>query len=139
MLVRECAGGIVFYQDRVLLLKNEKGEWVLPKGKIRNNMLSADVAKERVLVEAGVEASIVVPAGESSYEFYSITRKSPVFNKVTWYIMEAKSDAFRINEELQYTDGGFFTIDDAMERITYSQDKGLVSYAHRKYLELNER
>ena len=128
MLVRECAGGIVFYQDRVLLLKNEKGEWVLPKGKIRNNMLSADVAKERVLVEAGVEASIVVPAGESSYEFYSITRKSPVFNKVTWYIMEAKSDAFRINEELQYTDGGFFTIDDAMERITYSQDKGLVSY-----------
>ena len=139
MLVRECAGGIVFFQDKVLLLKNEKGEWVLPKGKIRDNMLSADVAKDRVQVEAGVEANIVIPAGESSYEFYSITRKSPVFNKVTWYIMEAGSGASHINQELQYTDGGFYPIEDALERITYSQDKGLVSCAHRKYLELNER
>ena len=32
MLYRNCAGGVVFFKDQVLLLKNDKGEWVLPKG-----------------------------------------------------------------------------------------------------------
>ncbi|HHT62421.1 MAG TPA: NUDIX hydrolase, partial [Clostridia bacterium] len=36
MLFRQCAGGIVFFNDKVLLLQNEKNEWVFPKGVIRN-------------------------------------------------------------------------------------------------------
>jgi len=36
MLTRVCAGGVVFQEDRVFILKNDKGEWILPKGVVRS-------------------------------------------------------------------------------------------------------
>ncbi|MCX8042451.1 MAG: NUDIX domain-containing protein, partial [Thermodesulfobacteriaceae bacterium] len=50
--VRNCAGGVVFCGEKVFLLKNEKGEWVLPKGVIRNGDYSNEVALRRVKEEA---------------------------------------------------------------------------------------
>lgn len=133
MLTRECAGGVVFIDNRVFILKNDKGEWVLPKGVIRNKQLALDVALNRVKYEGGVEANVISPAGETNYEFYSYSRKRPVYNKVDWFIMEATSDSFSFNKEEGFTDGGFFPIDEALEKITYSQDKSLVRLAFRKY------
>ena len=53
MLIRNCSGGLVFYKDTVLLLKNEKHEWVFPKGVIRSVERPDEVATERVAYEAG--------------------------------------------------------------------------------------
>ena len=44
MIVRHCAGGVVFYANKVLLLKNDRDEWTLPKGKIHDGELAADSA-----------------------------------------------------------------------------------------------
>ena len=87
MLFRSCAGGLVFCEDSVLILKNEKDEWVLPKGVIRTGDYAREVALRRVKAEAGVEAEILSSIGETNYEFYSITRKRPVCNQVTWYLL----------------------------------------------------
>lgn len=133
MLFRNCAGGVVFYADKVFLLRNEKNEWVLPKGVIRGGMLAHEVAISRVKVEAGIEAEILCTAGATSYEFYSLTRKKPVCNEVTWYIMKAVTDAFEMNASEGYTQGGYFTLDEAIKRITYSQDKSLVRVSFEKY------
>lgn len=138
MLVRDCAGGVCFFEDKVFLLKNEKDEWVLPKGKIRGGVPAGETAVERMKVEAGIEAYILLSAGETSYEFYSQTRHTPVFNRISWFIMKTKSDAFQLNPELQYSDGGFFPVYEGMEKATYSQDKGLISYAYRKYQTLSD-
>nr|WP_122011657.1 NUDIX hydrolase [Maliibacterium massiliense] len=133
MRVRVCAGGVVFFEGKVLILKNEKSEWVLPKGVIRKDDLSRDVALRRVKIEAGVDAQIISTAGETSYEFYSMTRRQPVYNQITWYIMEAPSDACRYAAEENFQDGGFFPFEEAMDKITYSQDKALVASAYKKY------
>lgn len=138
MLTRDCAGGVVFKGDKVLILKNDKKEWVLPKGKIRGESLPSEIAINRVEYEAGVDAKIVSSAGETAYEFYSITREQPVCNKITWYIMEAKEDSFNINIEEGFTKGGFYPLEEAMDMITYSQDKSLVSLSYRRYLEFKE-
>ncbi len=74
MLVRNCAGGIVFHGDRVLVLKNDKGEWVFPKGVIRSGDYPDDVAIARVQLEAGVKAHIISSAGRTNYEFFSVSR-----------------------------------------------------------------
>jgi 8-oxo-dGTP pyrophosphatase MutT (NUDIX family) len=132
VLFRNCAGGIVFHNDKVFLLKNEKGEWVLPKGKIRDGSLAVETALKRVKEETGIDAEIISTAGETSYEFFSISRQKPVCNEITWYIMESKSGEYKICEE-DFIDGGYFDIDEALERVTYSQDKSLVSLAYRKY------
>lgn len=133
MLTRICAGGVVFQNDQVFILKNDKNEWVLPKGVVRNKEIAREVALKRVKQEGGVEAEIVSPAGETNYEFYSQSRKMPVCNKVDWFIMEATNDSFSINTKEGFQEGGFYTIDEALAKITYSQDKSLVRLAHRKY------
>lgn len=138
MIIRNCAGGVVFSGKKVLILKNEKNEWVLPKGKIRNNNLPPETAIARVEFETGIKGKIVSSAGETAYEFYSITRNQPVCNKIVWYIMEAEDENYQINSEEGFQDGGFYPIEEAIEMITYSQDKSLVSLSYNRYLEFKE-
>jgi len=132
ILIRNCAGGVVFYGDKVLLLKNEKAEWVLPKGVIRPGAVAQDTAVYRVQFEAGVEAEIIDTAGQTSYEFFSVSRQRPVCNRITWYLMKSEVDEAEVNTGEGFTSGGFFQVDEAIEMITYSQDKSLVALAHRK-------
>ena len=138
MLIRNCAGGVVFREDKILILKNDKDEWVLPKGKIRGSELPPETAIYRVEFEAGVKAEIVSTAGETAYEFFSITRNTPVCNKITWYIMEAGNEDLMTNKEEGFTEGGFYPINKAMDMITYSQDKSLVSLSYKRYNEFKE-
>ncbi len=138
MIVRSCAGGVVFHGDKVLILKNDKDEWVLPKGKIRNDSLPTETAVSRVKHETGVDANIVSTAGETSYEFFSLSRKQEVYNRIIWYVMESIKDNYKINREEGFKDGGFYPIDKAINMITYSQDKSLVSLSYKKYLEFKD-
>ena len=134
MLTRECAGGVVFQDDQVFILKNDKDEWVLPKGVVRNKEIALDVAMQRVKDEAGIEAQVISPAGETSYEFYSYSRNKPVCNKIDWFIMQAIDNNISVNKEEGFVEGGFFPIEEALEKITYSQDKSIVRLAYRKYV-----
>lgn len=136
MLVRNCAGGVVFCGDKVFLLKNEKGEWVFPKGIIRNGDLPAEVALRRVKEEAGITSEIVSTAGRTNYEFFSVTRQRPVCNKIIWYIMKSPNEDFKINKEEDFVDGGYFNFDEAMQLITYSQDRALLNLSFRRFKEL---
>ncbi|WP_352419890.1 NUDIX hydrolase [Proteiniborus sp.] len=139
MIFRSCAGGVVFHDDKVFIMQNDKSEWVLPKGKIRDGFLASETAIERVKEEAGLDVEIISTAGETSYEFYSFSRQKPVCNEITWFIMESKDMNFFINEDYGILDAGFYSIDEAIDMITYSQDKSLVSLSYRKFLKLKEK
>lgn len=136
MIFRHCAGGVVFWESKVLLLKNDKGEWSLPKGVIRHGKTADEVAIMRVQDEAGVKARIVGSAGETSYEFFSYSRQRPVCNMITWFIMEAETEDFLISKDQGFSDGGFYTMDDALKLITHNQEKSLVRISHEKVKEL---
>lgn len=136
MLLRNCAGGVVFSNDKVFIMENEKGEWVFPKGVIKSRELQSEVALRRVMEEGGIKATIISPAGRTNYEFFSVTRQQPVCNRITWYIMMAQDEGYRIGEPEKYANAGFFTIEEAMEKITYSQDRSLLNVSYIKYKEL---
>ena len=133
MHLRDCAGGVVFHEENVFLFKNEKNEWVMPKGLIKNGENPQDAALRRVFEETGITAEIVEHAGQTYYEFYSITRQMPVCNRIAWYVMKTDSEEFQVAETDKYTEAGFFPILDAIERVTYSQDKSLLVNSYRKY------
>jgi len=135
MLIRNCAGGVVFHDNKVLILKNEKGEWIFPKGVIRNGDFPDNVAINRVSVEAGVDAEIIGSSGRTNYEFYSVTRQRPVCNKIVWYVMKAKDGNCTPSKEQNFQDGGFFPVEEALNMITYSQDKSLLMLSFQKYRE----
>lgn len=133
MLFRKCAGGVVFHGENVFLLKNDKGEWVLPKGVVRGAAPQQEVAVARVKAEAGIDARILEAVGETNYEFYSVTRRAPVCNRVMWYTMHAEGASFRIAFEQGFGDGGWYPVSEAMDMITYTQDKSLVRLAYERY------
>ncbi len=135
MIVRNCAGGVVFFKDKVFL-KNDKNEWVLPKGKIRNGELVVEAAIRSVTDETGLDVEIISTAGETNYEFYSFSRQKPVCNVITWFIMESKNNNYLINKDKGFIDGGLFDIEKAIDLITYSQDESLVRLALKKYLKI---
>ena len=137
MIVRNCAGGIVFCGDKVLMLLNDKHEWAFPKGVVRAGQKLTDIAVKRIKIEAGVEASIVAPCGKTKYEFFSVTRKKPVHNNVSWFVMRATSEETKASEEDGFIDARFFTMEEALETITYSQDKSLLMMAYQRYRELS--
>lgn len=136
MLIRNCSGGIVFFEDSVLMLRNEKHEWGFPKGVIRSVEKPEDVAIERVYAEAGIHAAILSPAGRTNYEFYSITRQKPVCNKIIWYVMKALDTHVVPSVTENLLDGGFIPVKEALEKVTYSQEKSLLMLAFQRYKEL---
>jgi hypothetical protein len=40
------------------------------------------------------------------------------------------------NEAQSFSEGGFFTVEEAIEKVTYSQDKSLLMLSYQKYKEL---
>lgn len=135
MLVRNCAGGIVFCGSKVFLLRNEKDEWVFPKGVIRIGELPNEVALKRVKEEADIASEIVSTAGHTNYEFFSVTRQKPVCNKIVWYIMKSNNHYFKVNEQEKFMDAGYYEVEEAMKLVTYSQDKALLNLSYRMFKE----
>lgn len=136
MLIRNCTGGIVFTGDKVLMIENDKHEWAFPKGVIRVNQKITEVVVKRVKLETGVDATVLAPCGKTHYEFYSITRRKPVHNNISWFIMKADEVKPVPNKEENILNAKFFDIQVAMDKVTYSQDKSLLLMAYQKYKEL---
>ena len=139
MLLRNCAGGLVFWEGRVFLLKNEKDEWVFPKGVVRQGDLSHETALRRVKEETSISAEIISTAGHTSYEFFSVTRHKPICNRITWYTMSAQDGFFQINEPEKCKEAGYYDIDAAMKMLTHNQDRALLNLTYKKLDELMSR
>lgn len=136
MIVRRCAGGVVFYANKILLVKNDRNEWTLPKGKVYDEGLLYESAIRRVKEETGVEASVLEVAGDTMYEFFSRSRQQQVCNAIMWYIMETDSTAYILKDEL--VEGGFYKVKDALEMITHKKEQSLVEISYKKYKELKK-
>lgn len=137
MIIRNCAGGLVFCGDMILLIRNDKHEWSFPKGVVPQGTSTKATAIARIAAETGVEAGIIAPAGKTNYEFYSITRMKPVHNNISWFVMEAKALDCKADQELGIMECRFVPVEEALELITYSQDKSLLMTAYQKYKELS--
>ncbi|EQK44793.1 NUDIX domain protein [[Clostridium] bifermentans ATCC 638] len=137
MILRRCAGGIVFYANKVLIVKNDKGEWTIPKGKISENDIASEVAPQKVKDEVEVEAKVLDMAGDTMYEFYSKTRHQKVCNAIMWYIMESDNTEYNINDE-DITEAGFFKVKDALDMLAHNKEKSLVEISYRKFKDLKK-
>lgn len=137
MILRRCAGGVVFYANKVLLVRNDRNEWTLPKGKIGETDLPNEMAPVRVKNETGIDAKVLEIAGDTVYEFYSRTRQQEVCNAIMWYIMESDNTSCEAKEN-DLVEAGFFRVRDALEMLTHSKEKSLVDISYRKYKDLKK-
>ncbi|MGL5756150.1 MAG: NUDIX domain-containing protein [Paraclostridium sp.] len=138
MILRRCAGGIVFYANKVLIVKNDKGEWTIPKGKISDSDIPSEVAPLKVKEEVAVDAKVLDMAGDTIYEFYSRTRQQKVCNAIVWYIMESDNTQYNVNDE-SIIEAGFFKVKDALDMLTHNREKSLVDISYRKFKDLKKQ
>ena len=131
--IRSCAGGVVFYEDEVFLLMSDRGEWVMPKGVIRSQNRSNDVALWRVEDEAGIHAEIIGIAGNTRYDFFSESRGREISNRIQWFAMRALDNSFHVSYDQGFLNGKYLPVDKARELLTYEGDKGILDSAYAIY------
>lgn len=131
--IRSCAGGVVFNDNEVFILMSDRGEWVMPKGVIRNHNRSNDVATWRVEDEAGIQAEIIGIAGNTRYDFFSESRGADVSNRIQWFAMQAYDRTYHVSYDQGFLSGGYYSIAQARELLTYECDKEILDIAFKIY------
>ena len=137
--IRSCAGGVVFCDDQVFLLMSDRGEWVMPKGVIRSENRSNDVALWRVEDEAGIHAEIIGIAGNTRYDFFSESRGREISNRIQWFAMRAEDRSFHVAYEQGFLNGGYYLVEKARTMLTYDGDREILDNAYRIYRETQDK
>lgn len=127
------AGGIVFNdQGQVLVTQHSQNKhWSFPKGLLDHpEQTIEESALREVKEEGGVEAKILAKVGYSKY-VYSFNNDK-IFKVVTYFLMRyLKGDTK--DHDWEVSDIGWFDPEDALKRLTFSQDKDLLKKAVKLY------
>lgn len=127
-LRESCAGGIVFAGDRLLILQKQSGDWVLPKGHIEAGEMPSDAALREVREETGIETRILARVDSTNFRFQRHGRER--LKTVSWFLMET-DDATGLCPEPLFRQAQFVRPDEAIRRLTFANDRGLVEHALR--------
>lgn len=120
------AGGIVFKDGKVLLIKNaamrdpKKAYWGFPKGHINPGEKSEDAALREIKEETGVEAKIVRKLGDSRYVFTKDGEK--IFKVVVFFLMEYVSGEI-VPQDLEVLEVKWVEASEALELLSFKKDK----------------
>jgi len=138
------AGGIVFNdQGQVLVTQHSQNKhWSFPKGLIDPGQTSEEAAVREVREEGGVVAEII---GRVGYNKYVYTLNGParnasqsdaggekIFKVVTYFLMKYISGSPE-DHDFEVSDIGWFTPEDALAQLSFSQDKELLKKAMEIY------
>ncbi len=118
------AGGVVFDPaGRVLLIRDRNGFWVFPKGHLDPGETPEQAAIREVWEETGIKAQILAPLGVTRYQN---DRGQP--REIHWFLMRGEGE-LRLAGDEGLTGGGFFEVEEALEKLDFPSDKRLLEDA----------
>ncbi|MCH4888972.1 NUDIX hydrolase [Acidaminobacter sp. JC074] len=124
------AGGIVYYKDKILMLRKKNGDWVLPKGRIENGETLEETAIREVKEETNVDAIILDYIGITSYSFSNFWTDYQMINKtVSWYLMEAKSFDLEPLMEEGFVKAAFIESSKVVKMAKYDDERKVIRKA----------
>ncbi|MBI2600504.1 NUDIX domain-containing protein [Candidatus Daviesbacteria bacterium] len=126
------AGGIVFNdKGQVLVTQHSQNKhWSFPKGWIDQGEPSKEAALREVREEGGVITEIVDKVGYSKY-VYTLNGEK-IFKVVTYFLMKYQSGDIA-DHDWEVSDIGWFESEDALKKLSFSQDKELFKKALKMY------
>ncbi len=121
------AGGIVYYKDKILMLRKKNGDWVLPKGRIEDGETLEETAIREVKEETNVDAIILDYIGITSYSFSNFWTEYQMINKtVSWYLMEAKSFDLEPLKDEGFVQAAFIESDKVVSIAKYDDERKVI-------------
>ncbi|EOD00861.1 NUDIX hydrolase [Caldisalinibacter kiritimatiensis] len=124
------AGGVVVFGNAILLLKKYNGDWVLPKGKIKDNEKLEETALREVFEEGGVKAQIKKYLGKINYTFKNSRKNDEVINKtVHWYFMITRSMDCTPQKNEGFIDARFIHKDRVLDLAKYEDERKVIAKA----------
>jgi len=136
------AGGVVvrsfegILQAALISVRNGK-RWGLPKGRQEEGELLTETALREVEEETGLKCAILTGLGSISFDFHfkegnSLSRRHKV---VHYYLMERIGGDIGLYDRLEVDDCQWFALENAINLLTFQDEKGLVREAEKLFNE----
>tara|TARA_Y200000002_G_scaffold348110_1_gene323810 strand:- start:4393 stop:4818 length:426 start_codon:yes stop_codon:yes gene_type:complete len=130
-----AAGGIVLSENKILLVKNKKGDssadseswWGYPKGHLEEGEKPSEAAVREVYEETGFEVKIVnnKPVAESRYE---IERSGEVLQKTVWFYEMEIVESFKNEPDDEIDEIALVDFESALDLLTHDEDRKILKY-----------
>ena len=134
-----AAGGIVLSEDKILLVKNKKGDtsthsepwWGYPKGHLEEGEKPSEAAVREVFEETGFEVKIVntKPIAESRYE---VERNGETVQKTVWFYEMEVIEAFKNEPDDEIEEIALENFDNALGLLTHDEDRKILKYVFNR-------
>ncbi len=120
----------MFCKQRVLILRNFRGEYIFPKGHIEQGEDERQAALREVQEEAGIIPNQLVPTRQTAYQFRS--KEGELCSKVVyWFIMSVEEESLQVDgHEISW--GAFVDLQEARALLTHQLDRELLAHAVRQ-------
>jgi len=122
-------GGIIFKDKKFLLLKYGWGHWGFVKGKIEKGEKLEETFFREAEEEAGLKReNLQILEGFKEKINYFYKKEGETIYKEVIYLI-AESNTFDVKLSYEHTDFAWLEYEDAIERITYENDRRVLKKA----------
>lgn len=123
------SGGVVVFNNAILLLKKYNGDWVLPKGRVEKDETLPITALREVEEETGVKGTILLYLGKIDYKYNCYKYNEIVSKRVHWYYMRSSTLECRPQKTEGFILARFIHRDKVLELLKYKDERRVVGQA----------
>lgn len=123
----KSAGLIVIGENKVLMVKNQKNQWLLPKGHIEGDESDEEAAIREIKEETGIDAKIVQGFREEDTYWFK-DKGNLVKKEVVFFMANAKNKEI-IVDKTELSDAAWFDWDSSIDVASFDSVKKLLKKA----------